>query len=154
MPPDSPVSTLSLYRIMDYCLTVRGTVGIEAAMYGIPVLTAGTGRYDGYGFTVDSASREGYLARLASLETIAPLTEAQTETARRYAYGLFILRPLQLQTMRFHYRQDASATLDLALDLPAGSRIASMPDIARLAEWLAGEEDDLVGESPLVLASG
>ena len=147
MPPDSPVSTLSLYQIMDYCLTVRGTVGIEAAMYGIPVLTAGTGRYDGYGFTVDSASREAYLARLASLETIAPLTEAQTETARRYAYGLFMLRPLRLQTMRFHYRQDASATLDLALDLPGDRAIRDMPDIARLAQWLAGEEDDLVGES-------
>jgi Capsule polysaccharide biosynthesis protein len=146
MPPDSPVSTLSLYQIVDYCLTVRGTVGIEAAMYGIPVLTAGTGRYDGYGFTIDSSSREAYLARLSALETIAPLTEAQTELARRYAYGLFMLRPLELQTMRFHYRQDASATLDLALDLPGDRAIRDMPDIARLAEWLAGEDDDLAGE--------
>jgi hypothetical protein len=145
LPPDSPVSTLSLYEIMDYCLTVRGTVGIEAAMYGIPVLTAGTGRYDGYGFTIDSTDRETYLARLETLETLAPLSDAQTETARRYAYGLFMLRPLELQTMRFRYRQDESATLDLALDLPEGRRVEAMPDIAGLAKWLSGTADDLVG---------
>ena len=149
LPPDSPVSTLSLFEIMDYCLTVRGTVGIEAAMYGIPVLTAGTGRYDGYGFTVDSNSRADYLERLRSLETIVPLTEAQTELARRYAYGLFMLRPLEFQTMRFRYRQDESATLELALDIPEGRGIATMPDIARLAEWLTGDDDDLFG-IPLV----
>jgi hypothetical protein len=147
LPPDSPISTLSLYRIVDYCLTVRGTVGIEAAMYGIPVLTAGTGRYDGYGFTIDTNSRDVYLARLATLETVPPLTKAQIETARRYAYGLFMLRPLQLQTMRFHYRQDASATLDLALGLPGDRTIRDMADIACLAKWLAGEEDDLVVKS-------
>jgi hypothetical protein len=145
LQPDSPISTLSLYQVMDYCLTVRGTVGIEAAMYGIPVLTAGTGRYDGYGFTLDSRSRDAYLARLESLETVAPLTEAQAETARRYAYGLFLLRPLELQTMRFRYRQDAAATLDLALNLPEGRLARSMPDIARLAEWLAGDSEDLAG---------
>jgi len=145
LPPDSPVSTLSLYEIMDYCLTVRGTVGIEAAMYGIPVLTAGTGRYDGYGFTIDSADRETYLARLETLEMLAPLSDAQTETARRYAYGLFMLRPLELQTMRFRYRQDESATLDLALALPEGRRVEAMPDIAGLAKWLSGTADDLVG---------
>jgi len=58
-----------------------------------------------------------------------------------------MLRPLQLQTMRFHYRQDASATLDLALGLPGDRTIRDMADIACLAKWLAGEEDDLVVKS-------
>jgi hypothetical protein len=145
LPPDSPVSTLSLYDVMDYCLTVRGTVGIEAAMYGKTVLTAGTGRYDGYGFTVDSTSRETYLARLVTLETQPPPIEEQTEIARRYAYGLFKLRPLALRTMRFSFRHDESATLDVALDLPADRPIASLPDIARFSQWLAGSDDDLLG---------
>ena len=45
IPPDSPVSMFSLYGVMDYCLTVRGTAGIEAARLGVPVLTAGPARY-------------------------------------------------------------------------------------------------------------
>ena len=53
----SNVSTLSLFSVMDYCLTVRGTIGIEAAYRGIPVLTAGTGRYDRRGFTIDFNDR-------------------------------------------------------------------------------------------------
>ena len=60
--PDSNISTLSLYRVMDYCVTVRN-VGIEAASFGIPVFTAGTGRYDRRGFTID-LTREEYLDRL------------------------------------------------------------------------------------------
>jgi hypothetical protein len=145
LSPDSPVSTLALYELMDYCLTVRGTVGIEAGMYGKTVLTAGTGRYDGYGFTVDSRSREEYLGRLDEIEMLPALTAEQTELARRYAYGLFIQRPLEFQTMRFRYRHDEKATLELALDLPDNRSIRDMPDIARFAEWLAGTEEDLVG---------
>ena len=53
---------------MDYCLTVRGTVGLEAACRGIPVLTGGTGRYDRKGFTIDSATPQQYLERIARLQ--------------------------------------------------------------------------------------
>jgi len=154
LPPDSPVSTLALYDVMDYCLTVRGTVGIEAAMYSKSVLTAGTGRYDGFGFTIDSISRDEYLARLAKIETVLAPTTTQTELARRYAYGLFMLRPLEFQTMRFRYRQDESATLELALELPEDRSIRDMPDIACLADWLTGIDDDLVGSMPRESVSG
>ncbi len=57
IPADSPISTYSLFPVMDYCLTVRGTIGMEAARLGIPVITAGTGRYDHRGFTVDFGIR-------------------------------------------------------------------------------------------------
>jgi hypothetical protein len=53
---------------MDYCLTVHGTAGIEAARLGITVLTTGTGRYDRRGFTSDSDSREEYLAKPARIQ--------------------------------------------------------------------------------------
>ncbi len=99
IPAESDISTWSLYGSMDYCLTVRGTVGIEAASFGIPVLTAGTGRYDRKGFTIDSDSREEYLGRLAHIQEIPKLTPSQKELAERYAYGLFILRPFPLETV-------------------------------------------------------
>src|SRR5208283_4163784 len=64
IPPESEISTYSLFPIIDYCLTVCGTVGIEAARLGIPVLTAGSGPYDHRGFTVDSNSREEYCEKV------------------------------------------------------------------------------------------
>ena len=44
MPADTPVNTYALFQTIDYGLTVRGTVGMELPCYGIPTITAGTGR--------------------------------------------------------------------------------------------------------------
>ena len=54
------ISTFSLFKFIDCCITVRGTVGIEAACFGIPVITAGTGRYNDLGFTIDSNNINDY----------------------------------------------------------------------------------------------
>jgi hypothetical protein len=88
IPPAAPVSTLSLFAIMDYCLTVRGTVGVEAARLGIPVLTAGPARYAELGFTIDSASREDI--RAADTDSVhARAVGRTTRVGERFAYGLF-----------------------------------------------------------------
>src|SRR6266516_2340780 len=84
VPARSDISTLSLFPVMDYCLTVRGTVGLEAACRGIPVLTGGTGRYDGKGFTIDSTTPRQYLERIARLQDISRLSPAQVELAERF----------------------------------------------------------------------
>lgn len=106
IPADSDICTHSLFELMDYCVTVRGTVGIEAAIRGIPVLTAGTGRYDHKGFTIDSETREEYLGRIAHIQDIRQLSPVQRELAERYAYGLFLLRPLPLTSMTLEYDRD------------------------------------------------
>ena len=108
MPADTRVSTDSVYPIMDYCLTVRGTVGIEAAARGIPVITGGTGRYDHCGFTIDSETPEQYLERIARIEALPPLTPEQRELAQKYAYGLFVMRPLQLSSLTLRFYQGGS----------------------------------------------
>ena len=147
IPVDSPISTFSLFDVMDYCLTVRGTIGVEAAAFGAAVLTAGTGRYDGYGFTIDAGSREEYLAKLAKLEEVSRPAPKQIELARRYAYGLFLLRPLKLDSVKFHYRRDQSASLQIVLGLRGAQQLTSSPDLKALASWLAGSDEDLVGRT-------
>lgn len=148
IPPDSPISTLSLFDLMDTCLTVRGTVGLEAALFGKRVLTAGTGRYDGFGFTIDSATPQEYLDRLARLQELPPPTAAQTEFARRYAFGLFLQRPLATSSLRFRYRQDSTASLETRLALRPGVPLTEHAEISALAEWIADpERDDLMGHT-------
>lgn len=100
IPPDTDISPLSLLGIMDGCVTVRGTIGVEAAATGIPVLTAGTGRYEGKGFTIDSSSRDEYLGRLHDLDWISPPAARAVELAERYAYGLFGVRTLSVDSIR------------------------------------------------------
>lgn len=92
--PDTDISTYAFFPITDYCITVRGTIGIEAPCFGIPVITAGTGRYSGLGFTNDSQSIDEYIGKLRHIADIPRLTPAETSLARRHAYSLFHLRPL------------------------------------------------------------
>src|SRR5262249_45409026 len=89
---DTEINTRALFPIMDYCLTVRGTIGMETPCFGVPALTAGTGRYDGYGFTNDSRTREEYEEKLASLHTVAPVPPNQSELALRHAYWTLVRR--------------------------------------------------------------
>ncbi len=144
LSPETPISTFSLFDFMDYCITVRGTVGIEAACFGVPVITAGTGRYDGLGFTVDHQGREDYLATLGRLETLEPPDAGATELARRFAWGILISRPVKLETIRFFHVQDEKASLRVEVDPAMAADPANAPDIAAIRAWLESGDDDML----------
>ncbi len=59
--PSDPVSALEVVKICDLVVTVRGTIGLEGMLMGKMVATAGTGRYDGRGGTLDFTTPEEYL---------------------------------------------------------------------------------------------
>lgn len=142
LEPDTNISTFSLYKAMDYCLTVRGTVGIESAIFGIPVLTAGTGRYDGYGFTIDSSSREDYLSKLAKIETYSRLSAQQVELAQKFAYGTFILRPFKLSSINVSYRKDKKATQHVEYTVNSIKNLKNAPDVRAFSKWISETKND------------
>ncbi len=137
IPADSDINTFSLFSVMDYCLTVRGTVGIEAACMGIPVLTAGTGRYDHKGFTIDSESRGEYLERLANLQAIPALRPAQRELAERFAYAIFVMRTLPLSSFTLEYRKDSLASIQTRINAVSKEDWLEALDLKAFVEWLA-----------------
>ena len=142
IPADTDITTLSLFEVTDYCLTVRGTVGMEAALLGRSVLTAGTGRYDRHGFTTDFNSRDDYLARLATLDELGPPTSSMRERAERYGYGVFMCRPVRLQCLDFKFSKDAAATLLTGWNLHSVVELRSAPELVAIADWLrSGDED-------------
>lgn len=142
IPPDSDINTYSLFGVMDACVTVRGTVGIEAATFGIPVLTAGSGRYDRRGFTIDSTSREEYLSRLAAIENVGQLAAPEHELAERYAYGLFVRRPLRLTTALLEYQKDAKASVRTRVTARTAGELRRAPDLNAFSRWVASGAED------------
>jgi hypothetical protein len=136
LPADTEISTLSLFEVADYCLTVRGTVGIEAARLGIPVLTGGTGRYDHLGFTIDSESREQLLERIAHIQDIPRLSPAQQELAERFAYGLFVLRPFPLKTVTLEYHDDKNYLSSIQIKVRNKEDWYNAPDLKAFAQWV------------------
>jgi hypothetical protein len=147
LPADTDISTLSLFSAMDCCVTVRGTVGIEAACFGVPVLTAGTGRYDRLGFTLDSDTRDAYLTRLATAENLERLDEKQTELARRHAYGVLLVRPAQLEMIKMRYQSNETADLDVEFQVGSVSALRNQPDINTIATWMSGDDEDYLHAS-------
>jgi hypothetical protein len=137
--PESPISTRSLFDVTDCGVTIRGSVGIELPCLGIPVLTAGTGFYSGRGFTVDSATREEYLERLAHIEDVAPLTPEQVELARRHAHALFRLRPLRFDSFGTVIRPLSGIghqfDHNLVLRLRTRADLERADDLRRLGDW-------------------
>jgi hypothetical protein len=101
--PETDISSWSLFQASDYCLTVRGTVGMENAALGKRVVTAGSGHYSHRGFTVNPASIEEYRALLLRLETLGPLSDVERERALRYGYWVLRRKPYALGNYEMRY---------------------------------------------------
>ena len=145
MRHDSPIATRSLFDVTDVGVTIRGSVGWELPCFGVPALTAGTGFYSGRGFTVDSATRDEYLGRLARIEEVPPLGAHELELARRHAYALLLLRPLAFTSFRTKVRplEGLGHPLDHNLELRVRSRdeLLRAPDLRRLGDWAADSRE-------------
>jgi hypothetical protein len=94
--PDTPISPYTWMQIADYGITVRGTSGIELGALGKTVITAGSGRYENVGFTVNPSNVIEYLEICSRLHELSQPTEQQQWLARRFAYATFCMKPFTL----------------------------------------------------------
>ena len=111
LPPESDINTFSLFSVMDYCLTVRGTIGIESAALGVRTLLAGTGRYDNKGFTFDYVTKDDYLNALSNIEKTQKMSQEMIRLARIHAYYLLKKKSLKVDKVDITNEFDLQATL-------------------------------------------
>jgi hypothetical protein len=139
--PDNDINSYSIFEIADYGVTIRGTVGIELPCFGVPVLTAGTGRYSGLGFTVDSATRNEYINRLLKIHEIPMLNDAQTLLAKKHALAVFCLRPWVMKAFGNAYDTEIKGfhPLNPSVFLRATKfeDLDGSDDLRKFAEWAA-----------------
>jgi len=84
--PDEPLSSYGLLAISDLVLTYTSTVGLEAAVRGIPVAVSGRTHYRARGFTIDVDSPHRLDRAIMDAQTMGA---DQIELARRYAFAFF-----------------------------------------------------------------
>jgi hypothetical protein len=136
---DDNISTLSLFESVDYGVTMRGTAGMEIVCFGRQCLTAGTGRYSGLGFTLDSSIREEYLQRLSTLHMQAAMSASEIQRAKWHAYAAFLLRPWTMVSAiaHFNYQDAGRSPLDHNLTLAASSleQLNVNGDLSRWGDW-------------------
>lgn len=140
---DTRISTLSLFKAIDVGITVRGSIGYELPCFGVPVVTAGTGRYSGFGFTEDHENSESYLKTLSRVEHMGRLDEARTHRARVHAHALFVRRPWIFNSFETDIGGDVADPLYQNLTLRAGSNadIDRIGDLDRFADWAAAPDE-------------
>jgi hypothetical protein len=149
--PETEINTYSLFGLTDYGITIRGTIGMELPCFGVRVLTAGTGRYSGLGFTDDSRSADEYLDKLMRLQDLPPLGADETLLAKRHAYALFRLRPFRFTSFQAHFMPPARLKHPLSHNLYPLARTSGdvelAPDLRGFADW-ALDRDQLDYLSP------
>jgi hypothetical protein len=96
---ESEINSYGLFQMIDGGITILGTVGVELAMLGKPVIIAGEAHYGRKGFTYDSNSIEEYFQWIGKARSLPGLSEEKKALARRYAYNYLIQRHLPLRNL-------------------------------------------------------
>ncbi len=96
VPPESEINTYDLIELAHFGLVYTTTAGLEMALSGVPVITAGQTHYRSKGFTDDPLALDEYL-NLIERRLAEPLgrrlEENQVNLAWRYAYRFFFEFP-------------------------------------------------------------
>lgn len=144
VPPDTDISTYSFFGVADFCLTVRGTVGLECPCFGITVFAAGRGRYSDLGFTEDFLNKEEYLENIRHIQDAPRLSPERVTLARKHAYGLFMLRPIPFKSFEVRPLYKNDHVVDHKLMIHASSRadIENDPGLRTFADWVLHSQDE------------
>ena len=134
----SNLSTFSLLQFIDCCVTVRGTIGIEAACFGIPVITAGTGRYEKFGFTINSRNTKQYFENLSMVKSLSRINNTN---AIYYAYAILFSKQLPIKKVNISFDKTKFSNLKVELN-SYDTEISS--DIKQISSWLSSKKEDLL----------
>ena len=94
--PKDKINTYDIIEVADLGLAYTTTVGMEMAMYGVPVIASGKTHYRGRGFTFDPDSWVSYfklLGQILAKPSAYRLSRTQVESAWEYAYRFFFEYP-------------------------------------------------------------
>jgi hypothetical protein len=146
LAPDTEISTVSLFELADWGITIRGTVGVELPCFGVPVITAGTSHYSNRGFTVDPSTADEYRRTLRDITAVAALGDEQIELAKKHAHALFCRRPLHFSSFRTTMepleRMGHLLDHNLELTLRDADDLRRAPDLQTFARWAIERPDD------------
>ena len=130
-------------KILDFCVTVRGTVGIESSILGVKTITAGTGRYSNRNFTIDPTTIDNYFEVLNSLDRDFGLSLDFINKAQSYAKVIFLALPFRFKSQVFNSEKVGLNPLDNALSL------ITEDDLKAFGEWYSSSEVNYV-TNPLI----
>tara|TARA_B100000579_G_scaffold400955_1_gene383037 strand:- start:632 stop:2200 length:1569 start_codon:yes stop_codon:yes gene_type:complete len=145
--PSSNINTFSFFESTDVALTVRGTVGCELACFGVPVITAGTGRYSHQGFTLDPKTKKEFFNYLNNINNIKKISSKKIKLARIYTYGSLIGRSIKMDGININYNYNGiSLEKSNVVEIPKTyDELIKKSDIKKIIYWIKNKSfEDLM----------
>ena len=143
---NTEINTLSFIEFIDYGITVRGTIGLELSSFGKVVVTAGSGRYDGNGFTLDPQSKKEYKQILMNLHKYKPLSKSKKEKAQKFFDICYEKRPIILKNFQIDYKARFFGVNDLKYNLKFSRKNATnfykCKNTKNLIEWMINNSQE------------
>ena len=136
-----PYSSFNLYSLLDFCITVRGTTGLECALFEKPVLTAGTGKYSNKGFTYDFDSKENYLESLIKLPNL-PDNNVDYLLAKKYSYFSLIKKPFKIEFSDVKFEKNFTAKLKNNIKINNYEEFVNSNDVKKISDWIKSSSKD------------
>tara|TARA_B100000989_G_scaffold92678_1_gene67063 strand:- start:12070 stop:13698 length:1629 start_codon:yes stop_codon:yes gene_type:complete len=141
--PNSTISTHSIIKMMDACITVRGTVGIEAAAKEKLLITCGSGRYDRLGFSLDFNNKVKYLKYLKNSK-FEVTKKINFTNGQKFAYYTLFKRPFFPKTKISHYDK-SNRNFPINNFKPSDMRsIKFNNDKLRIKKWIKDNNEDFI----------
>jgi|TARA_B110000977_G_scaffold201524_1_gene296615 hypothetical protein len=142
IPSSFEFSSYYLFELLDFCITVRGTVGIEAAMKDKIVITTGTGRYENKGFTNNIMNKTEYRETLRDLQNFKSLNKNTKEDAYKFAYISLICKNISFSALSLKYEKDYKSNLLTEINKDKMFNNISDKEIKKFINWLRTEDID------------
>ena len=102
---NNQINSWSLYQILHYCITIRGTPGIESALFGAETIITGSGRYEDKGFAKYFKKIKKYLNYLSNLRKAPNKQRSSITNAKLYAEIAFLKKPMTLDSISVKFKK-------------------------------------------------
>lgn len=133
-------SSYNLNNIIDYCITVRGTPGIECAFSEKRVIVAGSGRYSHRGFTIEPNNIEEYTKLLENLPN--ENFNLNFDNAKKYFCHVYNNKPLNLNFIEQGYKKNFTADSYIKYNISNYDDFCNANDVKSMLNWIKSERED------------
>ncbi len=139
---NNKINSWSLYQILDYCLTIRGTPGIESALFGAETIITGSGRYEKRGFTKYFKNKNSYLKYLSKLSNFHKKKDSALKNATIYADSVFFKKPMSLNSISVRFKNNKTADMDLKIKFNSLKEFLKNKDTMNLISWINSSNEE------------
>ncbi len=132
-----PLRAYDLIAPGDICITFNGTIGMEVATQGVPVLVAGSSHYKDAGIAHRIKTVEEYLNLLDNPEKLISFARANIKLAKKYTYFYYIMLTIRVPV----YRDDKLSTVNWKNVWRIEKLLSDNSQIMKICQKIINKED-------------